>query len=65
MGAITEALASCCRSRGVEIVTGAAVAEVSVAGGSATGAVLEDGRVFAAPVVAANTHPRVLFGQLI
>ena len=65
MGAITEALASCCRSRGVEIVTGAAVAEVSVAGGSATGAVLEDGRVFAAAVVAANTHPRVLFGQLI
>lgn len=65
MGSISEALASFCRSRGVEIHTGAAVAEVRSRDGCATGVTLEDGREFTAPVIAANVHPRVLFGQLI
>lgn len=65
MGAITEAMADSCCARGVEILTDAAVAEVRIQGGRAVGIALTDGREFSAPVVAANTHPQVLFGQLI
>lgn len=65
MGAITQAMAAFCESRGVEILTDAGVAEITVSGGKATGVRLDDGRAFSAKVVAANTHPQVLFGQLI
>jgi phytoene dehydrogenase-like protein len=44
MGAITQAMAACCRERGVEIRTGAAVAEVLVDKGRATGVVTEPAR---------------------
>ncbi|GAB5414604.1 MAG: NAD(P)/FAD-dependent oxidoreductase [Congregibacter sp.] len=65
MGAITQAMAKSCRAAGAEIVTDAAVAEVTVRSGAATGVVLEDGRVFQAKTIAANVHPQVLFGGLI
>jgi phytoene dehydrogenase-like protein len=65
MGAITQAMARSCRARGVEIRTDAAVSEVVVKNGRATGVVLEDGSVLEAPVVAANCHPNILFGKLI
>ncbi|EAQ96027.1 phytoene desaturase family protein [Congregibacter litoralis] len=65
MGAISEAMASYCESLGVEILTDAAVARVEVEEGTAKGVTLENGRRFSAKVLASNTHPRVLFGQLI
>ncbi|MFT4768589.1 MAG: phytoene dehydrogenase-like protein [Glaciecola sp.] len=65
MGAITQSMASYCESLGVEILTDAGVAKVVVENGKSTGVVLEDGREFSARIVASNTHPQVLFGQLI
>ncbi|MFK8042354.1 phytoene desaturase family protein [Congregibacter sp.] len=65
MGAITQAMASYCESLGVEILTDAGVASVEMEEGEARGVVLEDGRAFYANVIACNTHPKVLFGQLI
>jgi phytoene dehydrogenase-like protein len=65
MGAITQAMARYCRSQGVDIRTNAAVSEVILDKGVAKGVVLEDGTALHAPVVAANCHPQILFGQLI
>ncbi|WP_439107862.1 phytoene desaturase family protein [Congregibacter sp.] len=65
MGSITQAMASYCESSGVEILTNAGVASIEISEGRARGVVLEDGRRFAAKAVAANTHPQVLFGQLV
>lgn len=65
MGAITQAMASFCRSKGAEIRTGAEVREVITAGGKATGVALADGSRIDAPIVAANCHPQILFGRLI
>ncbi|MDP5053519.1 MAG: NAD(P)/FAD-dependent oxidoreductase, partial [Congregibacter sp.] len=65
MGAITQAMARYCESLGVEILTDAGVARVDVRDGKAKGVVLDDGRSFLADIVASNTHPQILFGQLI
>jgi phytoene dehydrogenase-like protein len=65
MGAITQAMAACCRERGVEIRTGAAVAEVLVDRGRATGVVTEAGEVLKARCVVSNLHPKLLFGKLV
>lgn len=65
MGAITQAMASSCRAKGVDIRTDSPVAEVIVEGGRSKGVVLEDGSRISAPVVAANCHPQILFGGLI
>ncbi len=65
MGAISEAMARSCRALGVDILTEAPVAEVRHAGERVSGVVLEDGRSLEAPLIAANVHPRVLFGALI
>jgi len=65
MGAITQAMASSCRALGVDILTDAGVAEVRQVAGRVTGVALEDGRDFDAPLVAANVHPRLLFGRLV
>jgi len=65
MGAISQALAASARASGAQILTDAPVAEVVRSGERATGIVLEDGRHFRAPVIAAGVHPRVLFGELI
>jgi phytoene dehydrogenase-like protein len=65
MGAITRAMRAECEARGVRIETGAAVAQVLVEGGRAAGVALEDGRVFRAPTVAANVHPKLLYTSLV
>ena len=65
MGAIAESLANAARSFGAQVLTDAGVAEVITDKGRGMGVALEDGRRFSARVVAANVHPRVLFGQLI
>jgi len=65
MGAITQAMARACEAKGVQIRTDAAVAEVIVAKGRATGVVLESGERIDARVVASNLNPRLLFGRLV
>ncbi len=65
MGAITAAMAAECAARGVRIETGAAVAQVLVEGGRATGVALEDGRELRARVVASNLNPKLLYTRLL
>ncbi len=78
MGAITQAMAACCRERGVEIRTGAAVKELIVddvpthAGGavvrltpSAQGVVLESGETIRARAVISNLNPKLLFERIV
>jgi phytoene dehydrogenase-like protein len=65
MGAITAAMAQACRSKGVELRTGAPVAQVRVRGGRADGVLLEDGTEIAAPIVVSNADPRRTFLKLV
>jgi phytoene dehydrogenase-like protein len=65
MGAITQAMARSCEAQGVEISLEAPVAKVLVDGGRAVGARLESGEEIAAPIVAANVGPALLFGKLV
>ncbi len=78
MGAITQAMAACCRERGVEIRTGAAVRDVIIereptrAGGvvvgetaTARGVTLEDDETVRAKVVVSNLNPKLLFERLV
>jgi phytoene dehydrogenase-like protein len=78
MGAITQAMAACCRERGVEIRTGAAVRDVIIereptrAGGvvvaetaTARGVTLDDGETVRAKVVVSNLNPKLLFERLV
>lgn len=65
MGAITQAMAAACIDAGVEISLEAPVAQVLVDGGRATGVRLESGEEIAAPIVAANVGPLLLYKRLI
>ena len=65
MGAITQAMAACCRERGVEIRTGVSVTEVITDRGRATGVVTDTGEVLRARAVVSNLHPQLLFGKLV
>lgn len=65
MGAITQAMADCCRERSVEIRTGCGVAEVLTQQGRAAGVVTAAGERLAAQVVVSNLHPQLLFGKLV
>ncbi len=78
MGAITQAMAACCRERGVDIRTSAAVKEIIVeqaahtAGGVRTneitrvrGVVTEAGDSFRAKAVISNLNPKLLFERLL
>ncbi|MEZ5994540.1 MAG: NAD(P)/FAD-dependent oxidoreductase [Hyphomonadaceae bacterium] len=78
MGSITQAMAACCRERGVEIRTGVPVKEIiidtvsHVAGGvrvsettAARGVVTESGETFRARAVISNLNPKLLFGQIL
>jgi len=58
MGAITTAMAEACRSKGVELRTGAEVTAVCVSGGRARGVVLADGRTIDAGIVVSNADPK-------
>ena len=65
MGAISAAIAAAAREKGAEIRTDAAVREVAVAGGRATGAVLASGEIVRARAVAAAVPPKLLFSRLV
>ncbi|MDG2524496.1 NAD(P)/FAD-dependent oxidoreductase [Stenotrophomonas sp. HITSZ_GD] len=65
MGAITQAMAACCRERGVEIRTATGVREVVVRGGRAVGVVTEQGEQIHARAVVANVNPKLLYERLI
>ena len=65
MGAITQAMAKCCAARGVDIRTGAAVAEVIVEKGRAAGVVTESGETMRAKIVVSNLNPKLLFTRLV
>lgn len=65
MGAITQAMAAACVEAGVEISLEAPVAQVLVDGGRVAGVRLVGGEEIAAPVVASNAGPALLFRQLV
>jgi len=64
MGAISEAIATEARSRGVDIRCNAAVERIEVHGGRATGVVLADGSVLRARQVVAAVNPKLLYTQM-
>jgi phytoene dehydrogenase-like protein len=64
-GGVTAAIASSARALGVEIRTGAAVANVIVKGGRACGVALESGEEFAAGVVMSAADPKRTFLQFV
>ncbi len=61
MGAVTQAMADCARSRGAGIRTGAAVERILVRGGEAQGVVLEGGEEIRARCVMSNADPKRTF----
>jgi phytoene dehydrogenase-like protein len=65
MGAITQAMAKAAGAAGVRIETDAAVREVIVEHGRATGVVLANGTPVRARAVIANVDPQQLFGVLV
>ncbi len=65
MGSISDAIAASGRAHGMEIATDAAVAEVRVADGKAIGVVTEDGRDYAAKLVASGVAAPVTFGRMV
>lgn len=65
MGAITQAMLAACREKGVTVRTDAAVAEVLVSGGRASGVVTAAGERLDARMVVSNLNPRLLFGRMI
>ena len=65
MGAITQAMAEACAEYGVEISLESPVAKVLTEGGKVAGVVLESGEEIAAPIVAANVGPALLYRQLV
>lgn len=65
MGAITTALATAAKKRGVVIRTSAAVSQIHVHDGQIQGVVLEDGTEFAARVVLSNADPKRTFLGLV
>jgi phytoene dehydrogenase-like protein len=65
MGAITQAMARAAAGKGADIRTGAAVAELLVKDGRATGVVTEAGERFEARTVISNLNPKLLFQRLV
>jgi len=65
MGAITRFMAEACVEAGVEISLDSPVAEVLVDGAKVAGVRLESGEEIAAPIVAANVGPALLYRKLI
>ena len=65
MGAISDAIAAECASRGVVVDTDAEVAQVLVEQGRAVGVALADGRELRARVVASSLNPKLLYTRLV
>ncbi len=64
MGAISRALADAAREHGAEIHRNAAVTQILLEDGQATGVVLAGGAQVRARIVASNAHPRTTFLEL-
>jgi phytoene dehydrogenase-like protein len=64
-GAISESIASAARSFGAEIRTDAAVSQVIVKNGRATGVALSSGEEIAGSVVVSGLDPRLTFTRLV
>ncbi len=64
MGAITQAMAKCATSRGVQIHVDSPVREVIVEGGRAVGAITENGQAWRASAVISNLNPKLLYQKL-
>lgn len=65
MGAVSEAIAASARASGATIRTNAAVSQVLVRGGRASGVVLESGEEIEAATVASNLDPKITFLRLL
>ena len=65
MGAITQAMASACAAKSVDIRTDAPVAEVIVEKGHAVGVVTEAGERFDAKTIVSNLNPKLLFRKIV
>jgi phytoene dehydrogenase-like protein len=65
MGAITAAMAAACREAGVELRTGAEVAQVRIADGRARGVLLADGAEIDAGIVVSNADPKRTYLALL
>lgn len=65
MGAITQAMAKCAQSRGVQIEVDSPVAEVIVENGRAVGVRTEAGAEYRASAVVSNLNPKLLYEKLI
>ncbi len=65
MGAITQAMATEARARGVEITLDAAVSTVLVENNRAVGVQLKNGETISAKKVVSNLNPKLLFGKLV
>jgi phytoene dehydrogenase-like protein len=65
MGSITQAMAAACVEHGVEISLESPVDKVLVDGGKAVGVRLASGQELAAPIVAANVGPALLYRQMV
>ncbi len=65
MGAIAAAMAEACRSKGVELRTGAEVTAIRVSGGRAQGLVLADGSTIDAGIVVSNADPKRTYLGLV
>ena len=65
MGAITTAMAAACVAAGVEISLESPVERVLVSGGKAVGVRLVSGEEIAAPIIAANVGPALLFARMV
>jgi len=65
MGALTQAMASFARSKGVQIRTDAPVEKIRIENGRATGVQLENGEIIEGRCVMANTDPKRTFLKLV
>ena len=65
MGAITQALAASAREKGVDIITGAAIKEVRVSGGTATAVTTTTGDTYAARAIISNASAKILYLDLV
>ncbi len=65
MGALSQALGRAAVEAGVEVRTGAAVAEIRISEGKAAGVVLASGEEISARAVVSNADPRTTFLKLI
>jgi len=65
MGAISDAIADAGRQYGMEIVTDAAVEQIIIKNGRATGVVTPEGREYRAHLVASNVAAPVTFGRMV